>query len=55
MATSASVITALIALIAVVIAWGQWHTARTKLVLDQKLFAVYDELLKALNPVFIHG
>lgn len=53
----ASYLTACVALIAVVIAAGQWHTARTKLVLDlsEKRLAIVDELLAAVRVVLVTG
>ncbi|HWJ72912.1 MAG TPA: hypothetical protein VNX29_07085 [Kaistia sp.] len=46
-----------IALMAAAIAWGQWFTAREKLVVDvfEKRFSVYIQALKALSPVIRNG
>jgi hypothetical protein len=47
--------TGAIACLAVVIAWAQWYTARSKLVLDlfNHRMEVYDGLVKALQPVWV--
>lgn len=57
MAIDPGYLTASVAALAVVIAVGQWHTARTKLVLDlfELRLQVYDDLIHALSPVWRNG
>ena len=57
MGSSASYLTAAVALLAVAIAAGQWHTARTKLVLDlfEKRLELATELHATLGKVFRDG
>jgi hypothetical protein len=53
----ASLLTPAIALLAVVIAWAQWYTARSKLVLDlfKERMEVYTGVRKVMGRVMQHG
>lgn len=56
-ATALGMLSVAVALLAAAIAWGQWYTAREKLILEifDKRFSVYEQAREAIGPVIRAG